>query len=89
MVLPPSAGAPVRAVELEEVEALEDPVAELRVGDSLVGVESGSHGLLPDIWLTGKCLPMSRRKSSALRGAVQSRLLTMMAAFSPSKSRKG
>ena len=41
------------------------------------------------IWLTRKCLPTSRRKSSADIGAVQSRLLTRSAALSPSKSRKG
>ena len=36
---------------------------------------------LASIWLTRKCLPMSRRKSIADSGAVQSRLLTMTAAF--------
>src|SRR5215471_10294476 len=35
------------------------------------------------IWLTGKCLPMSRRKSSAVRCSVQSRLLTRMAPVEP------
>src|SRR6478609_4123877 len=39
--------------------------------------------------LTRKCLPMSRRKSRTLSGAVQSRLLTMTAGLGPSKSRKG
>ena len=41
------------------------------------------------IWLTRKCLPMSRRKSSADIGAVQSRLLTKTAGLSPSTSRNG
>lgn len=36
---------------------------------------------------TRKFLPTSRRKSSALMPAVQSRLFTMVAAFSPSKER--
>ena len=39
------------------------------------------------IWLTRKCLPMSRRKSSADRGSVQSRLLTKAAGLAPSQSR--
>ena len=38
------------------------------------------------IRLTGKCLPMSRRKSSTDIGPVQSRLLTIRAALSPVKS---
>ena len=41
------------------------------------------------IWLTRKCLPTSRRKSSADIGAVQSRLSTKTAGLSPSEARNG
>ena len=41
------------------------------------------------IRLTGKCLPMSRRKSIVESVEVQSWLLTMVAALSPSKPRNG
>ena len=41
------------------------------------------------IVLTRKCFPMSRRKSMADNDFVQSRLLTMRAAYGPSKSRMG
>ena len=42
---------------------------------------------LASMRLTLKCLPMSRSQSMADISAVHSRLLTMMAAFGPSKSR--
>ena len=87
-------GAPVRAVELEEVQRLEQLVAELRVGDPSWLSNRRATASLRIIWLTRKCLPMSRRKSSADIGAVQSRLSTRIAGYAasgsvPSKSRNG
>ena len=80
--------AAVVAVELQEVHALQDLVAELGVADALVGVEARATASFLSMVPTRKCLPMSRRKSMAERGAVQSRLLTRRAGLSPSKLRK-
>ena len=44
---------------------------------------------LASIRFTRKCLPTSRRKSSAERLSVHSRLLTIRAAYGPVKSRNG
>ena len=66
---------------------LQDLVAELGVADALA-VQARADRLLGEHAVTLKCLPMSRRKSSAGIGPVHSRLFTMRAGLSPSKSQQ-
>ena len=80
--------AVVTAQEFEVVGRLQQLVAELGVGEATAD-KPGAHESLSSMALTGKCLPMSRRKSMADSGAVHSRLLTSSACAGPGSRSPG
>ena len=74
--------AAVLAVELEEVEALQDLVAELGVADAGVGVEARRDRILLEHRADAVVLAdVAQEVDRAESGAVQSRLLTRRTAF--------
>ena len=69
--------AAVLAEQVQVVQPLQHLVAELGVADAVLAGEPRGDGVLLDHLVDPEVLPMSRRKSIADSGAVQSRLLTI------------
>ena len=71
----------VRFAQMQKIVRLQQHVAEFRIADAAVALELERTLSFASMTLTEKCLPISRRKSRRLTGAVHSALSTSLAGF--------